>query len=74
MINLLKNSFIVPGFNYPGKVDFFTSKSSSRSKKLCTIVTENSVFLFTESSVLLFTDYTPQESVLIRTIEPHGKV
>jgi hypothetical protein len=27
-------------------------------KKLCTIVTENSVFLFTDSSVLLFTDYS----------------
>jgi len=26
-------------------------------KKLCTIVTENSVFLFTESCVVLFTDY-----------------
>jgi hypothetical protein len=27
-------------------------------KKLCTIVTENYVFLFTENYVLLFTDYS----------------
>ena len=36
---------------------FSPSSDHLKVKKLCTIVTENSVFLFTESSALLFTDY-----------------
>jgi len=54
---LLKNSFIVPGFIIPVKLTFSLPDQLPKVKKLCTIVTENSVFLFTESSVLLFTDH-----------------
>jgi len=49
-------------FIIPVKLTFSLPDKLSEVKKLCTIVTENSVFLFTESCVLLFTDYKKEYS------------